>query len=295
MRTLALVVCSMMTVGVIAQTPRTPEPLAWASERDAALDARLAALDPADPMSYFELGEDVVSLFPGEGGYRLARELFALSYALDEAQGGRLGLAPSAALALAEITESPEERRWLLTMARTIREGGDRRDDDSGVSRERAQAAEALSLHRGGEYQRLRPLLRRIELRRALRDAGLERADVEKLAALVERDAATDRDEGRVDRRTRDEEDLSPHPRNGGNPGPGLSTDETVLSLRAELLLVGASPTSWASDLVVRSGAPARDLDPAEMLTTAGVRADRSAWSPGSRGWQNGRWVEVLP
>lgn len=267
-----------------------PDPIAWADSQDRALERRLAQLDPDEPMMYFELAEEVVSSFAGEG-YRLARQLYALAYALDARSGDRLDLAPSTALALAEITPDAQERRWLLTMARTLTRANAGRVDEIEVPRERLLCAEILSIHRGGEFQRLRPMLRRVELEETLRGVGMERSDAQRLVAMVENSAENQRDEPRTDPRSRSDDALSPHPSNGGNPGPTLSAEEFALSLRAELLLVGGEPGSWGADLVTHDGAPARDLDPGELLSITGVSADRPVWRAGAEGWRDGAWV----
>ncbi len=278
--------------GAIAWQPSgATDALSWADDRDGALVSRLEALDPRAPMGYFELAEEVVSSFPGSEGYRLARELFALAYALDDQLGGTLNLAPSCALAMAEITSDPDERRWLLTMARSQRETGRARDIEIELPRERLLAAEILALHRGGEYQRLRPMLRRLEFESVLIDAGMARSESLRLVGLVVLDAENSRDEDRTDRRSRSDEEMQPHPRNGGNPGPGLSASDFALSLRGELLLVRGEPGSWAADLAVRAGAPARDLDAGELLSLTGVDAIRSRFDAGAGGWRDGRWV----
>lgn len=270
------------------------QPLAWAEERDAMLVERLRALEPGDPMAYFELGEEVVSSFPGARGYGLARELFALAYALDAERGGPLDLAPSAALAIAEVSD-PSERRWLLTMARTLRRGEAAPTGRGEVSREWARCAEVVTLHRAGAYQRMRPLLRRVDMERTLRDAGLPTEDAVRLVILIEDAASNDRDEGRTDPRTRSDEVMRPNPTNGGNPGPALSSDDLALSLRAELLLVGGRPATWSADLALNNAAPARDLDPGELLSITGVSAERARFEAGAEGWRDGVWVLSTP
>ena len=272
------------------ESARQTPSLAWAETPDAELSRRLAELDPSSPMAYFELGEEVVSSFPGGEGYRLARERFALAYALDAERTGEATLARSAALAIAEVTPDPGERRWLLTMAGALRTGETRASVDPELRRQRLQAAEVLSMHRGGEFRRVRPLLMRIDLEQVLRDAGMDRDEARTLVDRVASDAENLIDEERTDTRTRRDEELEPHPRNGGNPGPALGPEAYLRSLRAELLLVGGEPGSWSADLVVRGGTAARDLDPAELLTITGVDPSRARWS-GGNDWRTGGWV----
>ncbi|GAB4555777.1 MAG: hypothetical protein Tsb0013_18570 [Phycisphaerales bacterium] len=292
MRWCVPLILTVLIVGVVS-AQRSDAPggaLSWSDDRESALAARLEALDPDDPMGYFELGEELVSSFPGADGYRLARELYALAYALDEQRGGSLRLAPSAALAIAEVTPDARERRWLLTMARSLRRVGDAPGGERGVSRERLACAELLALHRAGDYKRVRPMLRRYDVLELLVGAGMQRREAASLVARIERDIETI-DEDRYDPSTRNEERLEPHPRNGGNPGPSLDETAFVRSLRGELLLVGAEPSSWGADLAVREGTPARDLDPDELLSITGVDPARPLWVRGPNGWIDGRWT----
>lgn len=294
MRTGAVFACGLVMLCGAYASQRGPDPtqptIAWSDDEDGALASRLADLDPDTPTGYFELAEEVVSSFPGSAGYRLARELYALAYALDVQRSGGPTLARSAALGIAEITADASERRWLLTMAGALRADG-RGDANAELLRERVQAAELLALHRAGEFRRVRPLLQRVDLELVLTDAGMEREDARVLAERVASDAENLVDEDRTRGRGRREEALSPHPRNGGNPGPSLGPDAFMRSLRAEALLTGAEPSSWGADLGVRRGAPARDLDPDELLSITGVDAARPVWRPGPNGWRDGAWV----
>ncbi len=263
-----------------------------AADADARLIDRLQGLDPDDHEAYFELAEEVVSRFPDSDGYRLARELYALSYAIgqQDARVDALALARSVALATAEITPDPIERRWLLTMAQAK---GQSATSVGEVQRERLEAAEALSRHRAGDYRRVRPILFDLDLERVLKDVGVSPLAARDVSARVENDARTGRDEDRLTPgRPREGEFRPLNPANGGNPGPGLSAGEFTASLRAEMVLLRAEPESWAADLLMRENAPARDLDPAELLVSAGVQAGRTKWSPDADGgWRRGSWV----
>lgn len=89
-----------------------------AGSRGGNWDARLAALDPARPLEYLELAEEVADALPATGGdddRRLARRLFALAGLID-----RERLARSAALGLLALETDRLERQRLDAVARLL-------------------------------------------------------------------------------------------------------------------------------------------------------------------------------
>jgi len=81
-------------------------------------EARLAALDPARPLEYLELAEEIADALPAAGGdddRSLARRLFALAGLLDRERLGR-----SAALGLLTLESDRLQRQRLEAVARLL-------------------------------------------------------------------------------------------------------------------------------------------------------------------------------
>ncbi|MEM1165171.1 MAG: hypothetical protein AAGI30_02650 [Planctomycetota bacterium] len=263
------------------------------------LDA-LAALDPSDPMAYFELGEDLAYWSSGnrEGptaeARQLAAYLFVLAYELDRRRGGELDLGRSACLALLELTPEDEidRIRWLEAMAGAI--GGSQREMPAYAPRprldpRRAQLAELIVRFRGGHMRRASRYLMSVNTAGILRDAGFARDTADRIVAMmtrwVERLGTADRP--RVRRRPAPGGFEYVLDRDGrGNPGPPLSERDARTLLEVEMVLLDAGARIWSLERSGVSARPVREIEPRALAQTYGVDADR-AW------WRNGRWAEA--
>lgn len=249
------------------------------------LRERLEALDGADASAYFELGEEVLAQRMGESDRRLAAELLCLAMTIGLGEGDT-GLAGGACLALGELVDAEEERRWLVAVARGIDERyapaswrEARPPVVDGIAR---AAAEAFTLVRAGEGY---------EARRRLDQPGvserIERVCGEGWVERLRREAdAWPCEECRNQRFVRERdgrETVCPVCR--GNPGPALDRAALLDSLAMEARLLGVQERSWAAMLAVGGGAPALDPNPADVPAHFGV-------DPEARLWRDGAWVK---
>jgi len=259
------------------------------------LEERLRALRGRDAMAYFELGEEVAVESADRGGARLARELFVLAYEIDrsESQGaGRLGR--SVCLALADLSRSAEERRWLLAMAEALDDRGGPASWPRAAERRRsdrvdARLAEGLSLYRAGDFNRARRILeRRVAEERV---ASLP-PDARRVIARVLRDIEQrlPLQEEQVRRVVRDEgrDRLKLSEASGGDPGPRLEPDGLLSIVALEARLLGQPVETWSATLAQRGGEPLLDVDPRELAAWFGV--DPEAWL-----YRDGRWIREEP
>lgn len=268
------------------------------------LDDRLARLSPDDPMTYFDLAEELAYERPQGVTRELAQRLFVLSAAIDAGSSEPLGLTPSVCIALAELSTDAEERRWLKALGEATN-GVDRRPlwrlrpevqqtDDTPE-----QFAKAMGLFRSGDGAMMRSMLRRVDGEALLRDAGMEpdsaiavSDEIERLTPLM-RPSGPGRD-GRVVRTVRSgQQFVEIDPETGGNPGPDLSSTSYFNHLRAEVMLLGGKPETWSAQLVLERGRPFRDLDPDELSKHFGVDVRRKIWRKGGSDsdWTGGSWV----
>jgi hypothetical protein len=272
------------SLGLVAPAPLD----ARQTERsDAALEARLGALDPARPMEYFELAEEVADA-GGKPGVALARRLYALAWETahrsgDAALEARLGA--SVCIALADLSGSDAERRWLFALCRSV--GGAPRDDQSLASWEGEgdglAIAEVLGAYRAGETLRARAALdasgrreRLLRLDEALRGraAGIVRA-IETTSLCPEcrnrRAVRIAGDSGQAWRLCSTCK---------GNPGPALSRQELLDLLRAEAVALDARPRDWSESLLV-DPSPALEVDLAEIARRLKVDPEATVWRDG--------------
>ncbi|TVQ77965.1 MAG: hypothetical protein EA380_06670 [Phycisphaeraceae bacterium] len=268
------------------------------------LQQRLAALSPENPMDYFNLAEEIGYEMPMGVARELAQRLFALSAALDRRSASPEGLTHSVCIALAELATDADERRWLRSLAEAVREDGGRpswrlRGEARQTDDTPEQFARAMGSFRGGDGATMRALMRRVDGEALLRDAGLDHEsasgvmrDLQRLVPLM-RPLGPGRD-GRVVRSTRDGvQTVEIDPETGGNPGPGLTSSEFVDHLRAELVLLGAQPSTWSAQLMLDRGRVYRDLDPEALGAYFRIDVERSVWRLGgaSPDWTGGSWV----
>jgi len=258
------------------------------------LEARLEALAPASPMQYFRLAEEVAYESTTPEGAALARRLYLLAYLLDEDRGGPLSLGTSVGLALADLAPSPEERQWLLALARVLDEdNASLRWPADGTTDDRAgpdvafKAATALGEFRAGRYGPAEALLEEpgvaelLARYNALLSGGLN---------AIETELRTDPPRCRECRNRRIVRSESGGTRLcytcAGDPGPGLHAQDLMRHLRLESLLLRGSQESWSAQLIVDGAEPLRAVDPDELPAWFGVDADRPIY-------RDGQWVGV--
>lgn len=223
---------------------------------------RLARLDPANPMAYLELAEELADSAVTERQRALARELFALAGVLDRARLGR-----SACLALADLSEDQLQRRRLLALAWLLDERGGGAAPVPGGPREFGRdaavaVAEAMSHYRMGEgTQALTALDKTPGARDALEACGHAfRGGAARFLADCE-----------VYR--------------GGRQRPSLSRADLVTMLRLETAILSGADRSWSAELLLGRGEPLVEVDPDRLAEILGADPTR----PFHR---DGRWVE---
>ncbi len=268
-----------------------PPPIADTKQ---AIEERLSRLNPDDPMAYFELAEEIAYESPDPQGLDLARRLFVLASELDRARNPQAPLAASACLALAELSTSADERRWLLAIARSLRERSDPASSAAGpeppaldVASPAAALAEALDRWRAGDHRRAQGLLERPDVADLLNQHGSVLTGGAPGIMNEFRPTLACR-ECRNQRIVRSDHDPA-HPMRlcytcGGNPGPRLTDQILVEHLRLESMLLSGAQRSWAAQLVVDRGEPLRDADPGELAPWFNIDPRKSIWL-------NGEWV----
>lgn len=281
--TLACVIAALASI-VVALAP------ARAAIHQDEIDRRLAALDPSRPLEYFELGEELAYESDERGDIDLARRLYVLAYELDRRRDGDPRLGASVCLALADLTTTEDERRWLLAMAQAARPGGEgaawrRAASELSGSAPEFLLAEALGRWRSGDYRRAQATLDKPDVRAALRKAD---ALLSGQADRVLHDAQSEPTcrECRNRRVVRTGTDPNATMRLcqtcGGNPGPRLSQSDLLAELRTEQSLVGGTNATWSAQIAVDGGAPLREVDPSELAPYFKVDPDESVWRAGA-------------
>lgn len=265
------------------------------------LVTRLGALDPARPLEYFELAEEVAAV-SGRDARTLARRLYVLALTLDQPPRGDGALGSSACLGLAALTQRPGERRWLAATAAVIE--SDRAgpgaeppeptespvvDEQTGL-----QLATAIALVRGGDGRRAQTLLNRPGVSRAL-DAYASVLDDRGSMGMAGqiRSWATSY---LYCPRCRNKRMVTEPPRPGmppetqvcpvclGSPGPRLSEDQFLVQLAMESALVRGIHRLWSAQSMVDAGEPLRDPTPDELPAWYNVDATRPLF-------RHGEWV----
>lgn len=283
-----------------AVTPPTPAPPAPVVPPAAPFDrflTRLSALTPAAPEAYFLLGEEVADAVDSPERAKLAKELFTLAFAMDvERTGGKGGeLAASCCLALAAVTRSETDRRWLGAMAVAIdprrRPPGWLAGQQEAVGAQTAyMAASALGCVRSGDGRQA--LL-------YLDDAGV-RALLGKYDRLIIDSpykgtlAATELEAGRWPCKECQNQRIVKKPGKGGEyrlcptcngrPGMKLTPEQWLAQIRLESLLLSGIHRSWGAQVASDLGQPLRDPDVRDLPGVLGVDASK-------RVWKNGAWA----
>ncbi len=264
------------------------------------LGPRLAALRGDDPVAYFELGEEVAYELASPEGQALARRLFVLAYALSERdRDEHPWLARSVCLALSELATEAEERRWLRALAATL----ERRREHPGWTVERAgrgadnsllEVATLLGDARRYENRRVRVGLRRHDIEEMLQEGGVSRDEA--VAIVAELVIASNEPPVcpvcKNDRITRERSgadlDVLLCRRCRGNPGAEMNAEHFVSHIRAEGVLLGAEPDTWAGQLALNRARPLRDVDPSELASHFDIDVLRVVWVASGNGAEGG-------
>jgi len=251
----ALAASLAMTAPPAGGAPARPAPAAASGS----IEARLAALDPARPLDYLALAEDITDLAaagePGAADRALAQRLARLAGALDVARAGR-----SAALFLAYVAGSEDERRRFLSLAEVL---GGRGAAAQPVGDPGAGAAllQAFAAYRRGDAA---------EARRAIDRPGAAGL-LDAHPAILQGGAA----------RFRADCDAM---RSGIPPVFSRAQSEALHALAGAVL--GGRPRSWSEALVHTGPAPLPEIDLRDGKSLFGV-------DPAACLWRGGAWTTV--
>jgi hypothetical protein len=228
---------------------------------------RLTALNPADPMAYFELAEEVADVADSSQQGALAQRLFGLAGVLDAERLGR-----SAALALADLEQDELRRRRLLALASLL--GSDElispglgvpsvgygEADDEPSTAAVMSMLEAFSHYRRGKGSKALSALREEGAMELLeRYDGFLRGGINGFL-----------------------EDCKLY---RGELRPSLSQSDLIRMLRLEVALLAGDERPWSAELMVSRGRPLIEVDPMRLEDVFAVDASRPLY-------RNGRWVE---
>ena len=255
------------------------------------LRERLSALDPARPMAYYELAEEVAYEQPED--VALARTLYVLAFELSRRTDPGAELGPSVCLALADLSTSALERRWLRSLAKSLTGGGGAllpiAPDDEDINPGVAMALEqALGDFQAGEY---RKAIDAIDKDPRVREA-FER-ETRSLPGGASRIEDELRSEPQCRRcrnkrivRAGDPDAYTLCPICGGDPGPHLTDAELIDLLRVESTMLGGASSTWSAQFILDNGRPLRDIDPEELAPWVDVDPEATRWDS-----EHLRWV----
>lgn len=223
---------------------------------------RLEALQPSDPLAYYELAEEVADRASDETQRDLAKRLFALAGILDSARLGR-----SACLALISMETRPHIKRRLQALASLL--GGDTPTFNFLQGEPRTtidpvtalNVSEALGFYRRGLGSRALGKLR----------------DEETLALLNSLDGLL---RGGAKRFL---EDCKLY---NGQVRPSLSEPNLTKMLQVERALLSGRDRAWTSELLLTNGAPLIEIDTQRLDFLLDVDASLCRY-------REGRWVRV--
>lgn len=266
LRTLMLLSITVLIGTFTMPSPRAAGQQSKAAHADSRWNARLEKLQPAQPMKYFELAEDIADAGETAAERDLARYLFALAGALDPDRLGR-----SAALALADMEADASVKRRLLALASLLGEGGGGHAGGAGGNDTIADVApsgettltvcEALALYRRGRGPQA---LTRM-------DENGANAILKQYGDLLPGGYNQFMQDCRIYRN-----DLRPI----------LSDLELNRMLRLEEALLAGDDRSWASDLLVNKATPLIEIDPTRVAETLKVNPEYCIY-------RGGRWVKA--
>jgi len=220
---------------------------------------RVEALNPDDPMAYFELAEEIADASAEVSRRELARHLFALSGVLAPQRLGR-----SACLALADLEADQHTRRRLLALAALLDErAGGLIVGPAGETAYHDRASvlavtNALSFYRRGNGAKAVSALRTSSARQILDTYdSVFRGGSERFI-----------EDCRLYRGTR---------------RPVLSEADRLRLLRFEAALLAGDDRSWSGELLLNRGRPLIEVDPDRLGSSFGVNAAHPCY-------RNGRW-----
>ncbi|GIW74242.1 MAG: hypothetical protein KatS3mg103_0764 [Phycisphaerales bacterium] len=284
-----------------ADSPPRPAS-AW--QRVERLADRLEALDGRDAMAYLELAEEVASETGSPEDRLLARQLFALAYAVERTTKGRPQVMASACLGLAWLDPSDEGSAWLRAVAGLLaphqaQPATAQRQDLPVDPKVALDAASALGLARSGEGRRAARLYEDPAVREVFERYGRLLGGTGGLSGLSRFERAMrdwpDLECGGsrvVTRRGEDGVQTLVCPTCRGNPGPPMNEQEYLSHLRFESRLLNGIHQSWGAQLVADGNAPLLDPDPDRVPE---LLAARYGVDPTSPYWRNGRWQPQPP
>jgi len=283
--------------------PPPPAPANDARSRVANLDQRLAALDGSAPGAYLELAEEVSYETGTPEDRRLARQLYALAYAIARRNRADPALAAGACLGLAAIEPSDEGAAWLRAVAGLI-DPNSARIARSTIAAPTIpgdvalDAATALGLARAGHGRRAARLYEQPRVAAVFERYGDLLGGRGGLSGLARFERALrdwpDHECGgtrTVTRRGPDGIEVSLCPVDHGNPGPPLTRQEFLAHLRFESRLLDGIHQSWGAQVTADGGAPLLDPDPDQVLELLQARYGLPTTSPLYR---DGRWTGTL-
>lgn len=275
--------------------PALPADLEGLGARLPGLPARLAALAPDDPGAYFLLAEEVAAEARSDAEYDLARQLFALSYQASRRNGEPASATAAVCVALADLTASEGDRRYLLSLARSLDPRYSTPDWSGGGDSPFAeatsyQAAVAIGLLRAGRGRDLDRLLDDPAVAERFGEGTAATFGGSPSAAIAQgrRYAGAYPDDECRGRRvvaTRSPEGRSYElcPICSGAVGPELDQVTRLSLVRDEGRLLGIASDSWAAQHRLDGGQVLRDPDPDEIFTIFAVRRDAYYWR--GRSW----------
>jgi len=256
------------------------------------LRERLANLDPQEPIVYYELAEEVAYEQPED--IALARTLYVLSFELARRRDPRTPLGPSVCLALADLSTSAPERRWLRSLARSMADGGGGAvlpltPSDVDISPQVAlTVAQALGDFHNGEY---RKAIDAIDKDPAVREVfERETRSLPGGASRIENELRSEPKcrrcrNKRIIRANATTNDYSICPICNGNPGPNLRDPELIDLLRVSSKLLGGTTSTWSAQFILDEGRPLRDIDPDELAPWFRVDPRATRWDETSLQW----------
>lgn len=230
------------------------------SGNDNDFEQRLLALDPATPMDYFELAEEIADVADDQTQHDLARRLFGLAGVLDRHRLGR-----SACLALADLETEPTAKRRLLALASLLgeRDAASLREWGGGVepTSEAALAiATSFARYRTGDGAK-----------------ALEALEGPGVMSLLE-----SHQDALLGGLRRYREDCKLY---RGRLRPSLSDADIDRMLQLELLLIAGMSRPWSSELLLGYAHPLIEVDPDQLEESLGIDASRSIY-------RDGRWIQ---
>lgn len=245
------IVCLGTTAGL--SIPAVTEPPVWVD--------RLEQLDPARPLEYFELAEEVADAAETAEQRSLALELFAIAGQLDFDQLGQ-----SSILAIGYFSEDPVQKQRLriaanlLSRERLFQDSD--RDGTLSSQEDQLRFGQMLGAVRAGENQQARELLAYPGVRALLFEygdlLGLDPASF--LETLESRSRTT-------------------------------TSSELTRQLLVEWTVLDRPGLNWSAELLASGGAPLTVIDILDMGALLGAEVDRPYWRSG--GWSERPHSEI--